>query len=150
MNADTGPRQIGIAEAFGDIFDSVRRRRGLSLAALAKRAGISVDHVGVLASGAQEPKLGTYLRVAAAVGVEPTWLLEEIICYASTSAIGGVMEPTAVRDTRMKAIGQALADTLMACMERDRAASAVVGARMSIELARRGLTVVQIPIPPDK
>ncbi len=150
MNADTGPRQVAIAEAFGNIFDSVRRRRGLSLAALAKRAGISVDHLGVLASGAQDPKLGTYLRVAAAVGVEPTWLLEEIICYASSSAIGGVTEPTAVRDTRMKAIGQALVDTLLGCVEKDRAACAVVGARMSNELARRGLTVVQIPIAPGK
>ncbi len=146
MKADTGPRQIAIAEAFGDIFDGARRRRGLSLEALAKRAGISVEHVGFLARGAQEPKLGTYLRVAAAVGVEPTWLLEEIISYVSISAI----EPTAVRDTRMKAIGQALADTLLACMEQDRAASAVVGARMSDELARRGLTVVQIPNVPGK
>ena len=150
MNADTGPRYAAIAKAFGNIFDSARRRRGLSLAALAKRAGISVDHVGVLASGNQEPKLGTYLRVAAAVGVEPTWLLEEIISYASTSAIGGVTEPTAVRDTRMKAIGQALVDTLLGCVEQDRAACAVVGARMSNELARRGLTVVQIPIAATK
>lgn len=146
MKGGTDGRYTGIVKAFGAILDRERRRRGLSLEILAKRAGISRQHMEVLVRGGQEPKLGTYLRVAAAVGVEPTWLLEEIVSHARVTALGGLTEPTAVRDTRMRAIGQALADTLLTCVEQDRAASAVVGARMSSQLARRGLTVVTIPV----
>src|SRR6185312_14577955 len=93
MNADMGPRQVEIAEAFGDIFDGARRRRGLSLEVLAKRSGISLQHLGVLVSGGQEPKLGVFLRVAAAVSVSPTWLLEETISYANVAALGGLAAP---------------------------------------------------------
>jgi len=148
MKVDIGPRQVEIAEAFGDIFEGARRRRALSLEVLAKRSGISIQHVGILLSGGQEPKLGTFLRVAAAVGVSPTWLLEETISYANIAALGGLAEPAAAHDTRIRAIGSALTSTLFACTEQDLAATGEVGIRLLSELAKHGLTVVAIPISP--
>ncbi|MBS1884509.1 MAG: helix-turn-helix transcriptional regulator [Actinobacteria bacterium] len=53
----------------------IRRRRGLSQEALAKRAGMQRDSVQKIEAGKRSVRLGTLLALADALGVDPAELL---------------------------------------------------------------------------
>ena len=53
----------------------IRRRRGLSQEALAKRAGLQRDSVQKIEAGKRSVRLGTLLALADALGVDPGELL---------------------------------------------------------------------------
>lgn len=52
-----------------------RAQSGLSIRALAAAAGCSPYAVQTYLSGAREPQIGTAERLAAALNVEPAWLV---------------------------------------------------------------------------
>lgn len=55
--------------AFGRTLRRVRRERDLSQDALALRAGVGVKHLSDLERGNKEPRLVTFLRLAAGLGL---------------------------------------------------------------------------------
>jgi len=66
------------AVAFGDVLEGARKRRDLDSHTLAARAGITLVDLYLLEHGRAEPKLGLLLRLAAALGVSPAWIVEEV------------------------------------------------------------------------
>lgn len=64
--------------AFGRRLRALREAKGLSLEDVAARAGMHFTAVGRLERGAREPKLGTILRLAKALGVEPDELVRKL------------------------------------------------------------------------
>jgi transcriptional regulator with XRE-family HTH domain len=65
------PRQIGMT------LKRIRRDRKLSQYALAKAAGVSREYVRKLETGGSDPTVGMLARLAKALGVAVTELLEE-------------------------------------------------------------------------
>jgi transcriptional regulator with XRE-family HTH domain len=47
-----------------EIFDALRRARGLSYAALARRVGVTESNIRYIALGKNEPRVGTALLLA--------------------------------------------------------------------------------------
>lgn len=64
------------AMMFGRNVVLLRRRRGLSQEAVAKRAGMQRDSVQKIEAGKRSVRLGTLLALADALGVGPADLLE--------------------------------------------------------------------------
>jgi transcriptional regulator with XRE-family HTH domain len=64
------------ARPFGRTLKRLRTERGLSMYALAKRSGISDVYIGKLEAGRSDPTLGMLRRLAKALGVPLTALLE--------------------------------------------------------------------------
>jgi transcriptional regulator with XRE-family HTH domain len=62
--------------SFGRTLKRLRTERGLSMYALAKRAGISDVYVGKLETNKSDPTLGMLRRLAKALDVPVTRLLE--------------------------------------------------------------------------
>lgn len=75
MVQDT-PEELAVATA-GASVRAIRRRLGLSVQALAERAGVSLGLVSQLERGMGNPSLLSLHRVAGALGVPVTALLEE-------------------------------------------------------------------------
>lgn len=61
---------------FGENIKSLRRQRGLSRAALARKADLGLDTLLRLESGQSAPRLDTLLKVADALEADPGDLLE--------------------------------------------------------------------------
>jgi transcriptional regulator with XRE-family HTH domain len=61
---------VTVAEQFGRNLFMARRRAFFSQEALAKAAGLHRTHIGLLEKGRREPRLGTILRLADALGIE--------------------------------------------------------------------------------
>jgi transcriptional regulator with XRE-family HTH domain len=61
---------------FGDNIRSLRRRRGLSRAALARKADVGRDSLLGIESGKRAPRLDTLLAVADGLEVDPAVLLK--------------------------------------------------------------------------
>jgi transcriptional regulator with XRE-family HTH domain len=68
-----------IAEAFGDVLEGARRRRDLGPDEVAARAGISTAHLLRIEHAQVNPRLDVLFRVADALGVSRTGLLDEVI-----------------------------------------------------------------------
>ena len=54
----------------------LRKKRGMSQQGLARRAGLSREYVARLETGQHNPSLGTLQKIAKALGVPVTALLE--------------------------------------------------------------------------
>ncbi|CAA9418906.1 MAG: hypothetical protein AVDCRST_MAG01-01-2117 [uncultured Rubrobacteraceae bacterium] len=65
-----------LLEGLGPAIRRVRRERGLTQEEVAREVGSSVAHLSRLESGTRQPSLDGLLRVAAALGVEVSKLLE--------------------------------------------------------------------------
>jgi transcriptional regulator with XRE-family HTH domain len=129
-----------IARAFGIALRSARERRELSLEQLAERGGLDRAYPSLLERGLQDPSLCDLLRVSVAIGIAPGQLLEDTIAaYA-----GQALARTDV--IRLREIWLAFAGTLAQCSLREPVATAVLGARLLVELARHGLTIVSLPV----
>jgi transcriptional regulator with XRE-family HTH domain len=70
-----------VAEAFGDVLEGARKRRDLHPDQVAARAGIRIAHLFMIEHAHTKPRLNVLFRVADAVGVSPTWLLDEVIAW---------------------------------------------------------------------
>jgi transcriptional regulator with XRE-family HTH domain len=65
----------GASGVFGRTLRRARRERDLSQDALALRAGVGTKHVSELERGNKDPRLGTFLRLAAGLGLSGTELM---------------------------------------------------------------------------
>jgi len=64
-----GGRRGTPAEAFGQVLQELRARKGLTQEALAHEAGTERSHISALERAEKGPSLGTILRLAQALGV---------------------------------------------------------------------------------
>jgi transcriptional regulator with XRE-family HTH domain len=66
---------MGLPERDGEVFGanvrSLRRRRGLSRAAVARKADLGIDTLLRIESGMSAPRLDTLLKLADALEVDP-------------------------------------------------------------------------------
>lgn len=62
-------------ETFGQRLKRTRERRLMTLRELGQRAGVSWTHLVKLERGQHHPKPNTVKKLAAALDVDPTWLL---------------------------------------------------------------------------
>jgi len=134
------------AAAFGDVLEGARKRRNLTLQMVAERSRMSSAHLVALELGRREPKLGTLVRMALAVGVSPLWLLEEVLAWVSSDEISSGTGYTEARSDRMRAAGFAFSRTLCGCSKEDLGIVSTTGERLLKELAACGLTVVSLPL----
>jgi transcriptional regulator with XRE-family HTH domain len=139
-----------MAEAFGVVLEGARRRRDLTLDEVALRAGTNSKYVAMLESGIREPELSRFIDLAAALGVSPTWLLEEVIAWRAANDPAVEAGWAHARDERRRAIAAAFASALLTCSDRELAVPSVVGERILDQLARRGSMVTAVPIDPAR
>jgi transcriptional regulator with XRE-family HTH domain len=133
------------AAAFGDVLEGARKRRNLTLEMVAERSRISSAHLVALERGRREPKLGTLIRSALAVGVSPVWLLEEVLAWVTSDEISSGTRYMEARGDRMRSAGFAFSRTLCGCSKQDLGFITTTGERLLNELAACGLTVVSLP-----
>ena len=69
-----------VCSAVARILRKERQKRGLTLAAVAARAGLSYQMVSFVEKELRNPTLDTLLRISSALGVD----LAEIICLAES------------------------------------------------------------------
>jgi len=69
-------RPVEIAVRFGNNLVRARKRAGLSQEEVGFRASLHRTEIGMLERGTRLPRIDTLVKVAAAVGVEPSELLE--------------------------------------------------------------------------
>jgi transcriptional regulator with XRE-family HTH domain len=72
------PEDMAVLARFGENLLRIRQARRLSQEALAERAGIHRTQISLLESGQRQPLLGTLLRLAGALEVPVTMLIEGI------------------------------------------------------------------------
>ncbi|MGD0745515.1 MAG: helix-turn-helix transcriptional regulator [Verrucomicrobiota bacterium] len=77
---NTGKNRRAVCSAVAHILRQERQKRGLTLAAVAARAGLSYQMVGFVEKEIRNPTLDTLLRIAAALEID----LAEIICQAQS------------------------------------------------------------------
>lgn len=66
-------------KALADAIKASRESAGLSKSALAQRAGIAIQSVSFIENNVNSPSISTFLRICAALGVEPDVLLKRAI-----------------------------------------------------------------------
>ena len=71
-------KHVAITRQFARLLKEVRKRRGLSLSALARPAGLARQTVSCIEKKMQSPSLDTLLRITAVLGVK----LEKLIAEA--------------------------------------------------------------------
>jgi len=64
-----GDKKRTPTEAFGQVLQELRTKKGLTQEALALEAGTERSHISALERGEKGPSLGTILRLARALGV---------------------------------------------------------------------------------
>jgi transcriptional regulator with XRE-family HTH domain len=133
------------AAAFGDVLEGARKRRNLTLQMVAERSRMSSAHLFALELGRREPRLGTLIRIARAVGVSPVWLLEEVLAWVDSDETASGTRCREARGDRMRAAGFAFSRTLCGCSKEDLRIVSTTGERLLKELAACGLTVVSLP-----
>jgi XRE family transcriptional regulator, regulator of sulfur utilization len=69
-------------EDLGRAIRRLRQARHLTIRAVARKAGISTGHLGVIERGYGNPRLGTLFRLASALGIT----CEELVRTAETEA----------------------------------------------------------------
>jgi transcriptional regulator with XRE-family HTH domain len=65
-------------KTFGQLVADLRQERGLSVYALAQRAGLSDQAIHNLEHSDQQPSLDTTRRLAAALGVSLDWMASQL------------------------------------------------------------------------
>ena len=75
-----------VAQAFGDVLEGARKRRDLSAEQVSARAGISIARLYTIEHGCMKPRLDRLYRVADALGVSRTWLIDEVIDWLAPHA----------------------------------------------------------------
>jgi transcriptional regulator with XRE-family HTH domain len=138
-------RNCSFAAAFGDVLEGARKRRNLALQVVAERSHISSAHLVALELGRREPKLGTLIRIALAVGVSPVWMLEEVLAWVASDEISLGTRCAEARGNRMRAAGFAFSRTLCGCSKQDLGIICATGEWLLNELAACWLTVVSLP-----
>jgi XRE family transcriptional regulator, regulator of sulfur utilization len=63
-------------QVFGEALRRLRKERGLSQEALAEHAGLAADYLGFIERGDNVPTLPVILKLAEALGVPPTRMLQ--------------------------------------------------------------------------
>jgi transcriptional regulator with XRE-family HTH domain len=76
----TGKNRRAVCSAVAHILRQERQKRGLTLAAVAARAGLSYQMVSFVEKETRNPTLDTLLRIAAALEIDPA----KIICQAQS------------------------------------------------------------------
>lgn len=74
---DIGKNRRAICSAVAQILRQERRKRGLSLAAVAARAGLSYQMVSFVEKEMRNPTLDTLLRIAAALEIDITKVINQ-------------------------------------------------------------------------
>jgi len=71
---------IQSGKAIAEAIKTRREALGLSMNALAQRAGISVQSVSFVETAVNSPSLSTFLRICAALEISPDILLRDALC----------------------------------------------------------------------
>jgi transcriptional regulator with XRE-family HTH domain len=66
------------AIVFGRVLRALRTERGLSQEGLALDAGIQRNYVSLMERGVNQPTIGTIFKLAVALGVRPSVLVERV------------------------------------------------------------------------
>lgn len=82
-------RPVEIAVRFGNNLVRARKRAGLSQEDVGFRASLHRTEIGMLERGTRLPRIDTLVKVAAAVGVEPSELLEGLDWTAPATPTSG-------------------------------------------------------------
>jgi transcriptional regulator with XRE-family HTH domain len=127
---DSYARKSEFCGSFWDVLEGARKRRNLTLQMVAERSRMSSAHLVALELGRREPKLGTLVRMALAVGVSPLWLLEEVLAWVSSDEISSGTGYTEARGDRMRAAGFAFSRTLCGCSKEDLGIVSTTGERL--------------------
>jgi transcriptional regulator with XRE-family HTH domain len=78
MIADVGDGDRNTARAFGERLHFHRLEARVTQEELADRCSMHHAQIGMLERGRHEPRLGTIIKIAGALGVEPGALIEGI------------------------------------------------------------------------
>ena len=70
---------MSLADDFGATLRAVRRSKGHSQEGLGRMAGMNRTTVGLLENGKREPRLATIVRLADALGVDPSVLVAGMV-----------------------------------------------------------------------
>ncbi|WP_169736844.1 helix-turn-helix domain-containing protein [Pseudonocardia spinosispora] len=95
-------------KALGATVRSIRSSAGLTMSALAQRAGVTQPYVSQLERGAIAPSLATLYRLGAALGVPPTALLPSVEGPVGPVVRSGGGEPFAQSDAQPALVGRRL------------------------------------------
>ncbi len=69
---------MSLAQTFGQNVRRVRQEKGMTLEALAHEVGLAYSYVGQIERGQRNPTLDVVERIASALEVQPTSLLEDV------------------------------------------------------------------------
>ena len=105
----------------GDRLRAVRRERGFSQQGLAERSGISARFVAKIEQGNSQPGTSTIFKLAGALGVEPSHLLDRRDRLEHDGLVQRVPHPTDGRTTlaRLTTKGRDTAMAAVAVLNRD-------------------------------
>ena len=78
-----------VAERFSRNLAAARKRAGLSQEELSFRAALHRTEIGLLERAARVPRIDTLVKLAGALGVEPTVLLDGIVWQPGDYQPGG-------------------------------------------------------------
>jgi transcriptional regulator with XRE-family HTH domain len=76
VKRETAPVPIDPAEGFGSRLKELRRSRGLTLAQLAERTGLSIGSLSQVERDLVSPTIRTVYAVSTALGVSPAWIID--------------------------------------------------------------------------
>ena len=76
VKRDSAPVAIDPAEGFGSRLKELRRSRGLTLAQLAERTGLSIGSLSQVERDLVSPTIRTVYAVSTALGVSPAWIID--------------------------------------------------------------------------
>jgi transcriptional regulator with XRE-family HTH domain len=76
VKRETAPAPIDPAEGFGSRLKELRRSRGLTLAQLAERTGLSIGSLSQVERDLVSPTIRTVYAVSTALGVSPAWIID--------------------------------------------------------------------------
>lgn len=76
VKRDAAPVAIDPAEGFGSRLKELRRSRGLTLAQLAERTGLSIGSLSQVERDLVSPTIRTVYAVSTALGVSPAWIID--------------------------------------------------------------------------
>lgn len=144
-----------VALAFGDVLHGARRRRNLEPATVAARGGFDLDDLNKLEHGQVEPTLSLLIRSSVALGVSPTWLLEEVLSWLNQNEGACADDDSHFTRAHMRAAGSAFIATLVWSSKQDLGfiastqpmafVSELLAERFAHELASQGLVIINLP-----
>lgn len=73
------PIPARVCDNIATLFKNERERKGLSLSAVAERAGLSYQMIAFVERGERTPTMGSFIRIANALEVDPVKLLAEAV-----------------------------------------------------------------------